>query len=201
MRVHFHPSFRCTSPSFAASFIYLYSIFSSLFLSFLTRSIACDAFPFPLLFLTRTAPALHRCLAVRAPLVRSRPRLRALRQGQPLALSLARMHACSLIYLCTDLCTSTLSHCTLSSVPVPVCARFAKPHTLDPRCRCLRLSSAAESYRGLSCSGFGSTSRHSASFTLGRQHGRHAAATAAPPCVAAVVAAPFRLRSVRCNCS
>ena len=163
-----------------------------------TRPAACDAFPFPFIFSTRTASALRRFLALRAPLVRSRPRLCALRQGQRPPF-LSRMQACSLIYL-----ARASSHIVLARpFPSPsVCATPSRIHsTLVAVAFDCRFPQRVIADSLTVVSGPFRDIPHRPPSSVLRQHGRHAATTAAPPRVAAVVAAAFCFCFVRRSCS
>jgi hypothetical protein len=153
MRVHSHTSL----PSQLA-ILRCYSYLSVLYFPLILLSVRrvpsrVDVLPFSLsAFCCCFSPCVrHSSVLVPFPVCAT--------QGQHLLLSFsACMRACSRIYLCT----STLSFVIVLSPPFSsrsLCA-LRKPHTLDTRCRCLRLSFTVESYRGLSYSGFGSISRH-----------------------------------------
>ena len=192
MRVHSHPFLPSQLAAFAAPLIYLCYIF----LSFLSLSHAFhrvfDVLPFSFRLsircLTRTASALRRLSSLASATPSPFPVCAT--QGQPLPLS--RTHACMLSYLSVHE-HSLICHCIISSRSL--CA-LRKPHTFDTRCRCLR-SSSLESTVRLSYSGFGSTFRSlsTLSVTLRTAAAMSEQQHSASALVAAVVAAPLRLRS------
>jgi hypothetical protein len=140
-------------PFFAARHPSLLLLFICAIFPFITFSVRrvpsrVDVFSFSLSVFDRSVtllPLLFPCVRHSSVLV---PFSVCATQGQLLPLPLLRMRACSRIYLCT----STLSFAIVLSPPFSsrsLCA-LRKPHTLDTRCRCLRLSFTVESYRGLS---------------------------------------------------
>ena len=194
MRVHCHLPFLRSSSTVAATFIYLCYIFLSSH-----RVLTPSCFPVFVFPSMQRAPPPRCRFPLRAPLLRSRP-VPCVRYARSASISLARICMHALVFICARALSHLPLYSLLRSRPVP-CVRYAsRIHSTlvavvfdcrsPSRVIVDSLTVVSGLFRDL-------PHRSPSSVRVLRQHGRHAAATAASPCVAAVVASPFRLRPVR----